>query len=97
MARETREVGVRRVCREREHREDRTDGDVVEPAATHDGGGELGEDALIAGGPGVGGADRVCTAQQRNACEKNHEQDDDDGERSLGFDLRGLAEGIDAV
>ncbi len=96
-ARETREVGVRRVRREREHREDRTDGDVVEPAAAHDSGGELGEDTLVAGGAGIGGPDRVCAAQQRNAGEEDHEQNDDDGERPLGVLLRGLAEGVDAV
>ena len=96
-ARETREVGVRGICREREHCEDRADGDVVEPAAAHDGGGELGEDALVAGGAGVGGADRVGAAQQRDAGEKDHEQNDDDGERPLGVLLRGLAEGVDAV
>jgi len=73
-ASETREVRVGGVRGEGEHGENRADGDVVEPAAAHNGGGELREDALVTGGAGVGSADRVCAAQQCNAGEENHEQ-----------------------
>src|SRR5271156_6225405 len=90
---ETWEVRVRRVRREREYREDRADGDVVEPAAAHNSGGELGEDALVAGGAGVGGANRVGAARQCDASEEDHEQNDYDGEGPLGVLLRGDEEG----
>ncbi len=52
---------------------------------------------LVACRAGVRSADRVGAAQQTNAGEEDHQQDDDNSERPLGVLLRGLAKGVDAV
>src|SRR5579862_6849629 len=88
----TGEVGIRGVSGEGEHGEDRSNGEVVEPSATHYGGDELGKHTLIAGGSGIGGADAVGAAEQGYSSKENHEQQDDDGECPFSVLLGGFAE-----
>jgi hypothetical protein len=56
-------VGEGGVGGEREDEEDPGDSDVIEPSVTHDGVGELGENALVARAVGVSGADVVEVAE----------------------------------
>ena len=77
--------------------EDGADGDVVEPAAAHDRGDEQGEDALVAGGAGIRGADAVGDGRVGDAGEQDDQQGDDDGEGAPGVFRGRLAEGHDAI
>src|SRR6202012_2743927 len=77
--------------------EDGSNGNVVKPAASGDGGNELGEDALIAGAARIGSADIVGAAEKRDAAKEEHEQHNDDGEGPFGVTLNRLAKGVDAI
>ena len=90
-------IGKRRVGRERQHQQHRSNGEVVEPSVPHHRARQHGEHALVAGLFGVSGGDAVSAAEQRNARQQRGQQHNDDGEGSLGVGLSRLAEGRDAV
>ena len=93
----TREIGESGIGRERQHDQDRSDGDVVEYALADDGRDKLREDALIAGLARLGGADAIHVAEVCDAGQQKRQQGDDRGECAAGVDDRRVAERADAV
>jgi hypothetical protein len=90
--RQARKVGKRCVGGESQNHQDRTNGEVVEPAVAHHRAGQHRQHALVAGPGGIGGGNVVSAAQNRNADQKNRQQHDDDGQGDLGVFARGIAE-----
>ena len=90
-------ISERGVGGKREDEQDRSDGEVIEPAVAHHRPGQHGEHALVSGAVGMGGGDTVSAAQERDAGQQNGQQGDDDGEGDLGVFAGGIAKRHHAV
>ena len=95
--REAGKIGKGSIGGERQHQQDRRDGEEIEPAVAHHRAGEHGEHALVARTAGIGGGDAVGAAQERNPQQQNRQQRNDDSQRGFGILARGVAEGHHAV